>query len=285
MIYGQRDKGFTLVEVALALLVMAIGVLAVFSLLSAGLDASARAVDDTHAAMFADSVFNSLKSLSLNWGEVEAKSNKWIVRHSWLCTNCAIHYPTAAVKQGVHTNNKPVNVWSNSWSVLANGGKTIKTVIYPTNISYLAGVWPSKKIWQGSKSTGKYVYEALPEVWVKKTDGSSPPYKYICTNYSFRTDSKTDIINHSLRYKLDVAVKTKKYVWNSANLRNYEGIYTNESYGDVGYIEGAAGSAISGTNYVPYFEVTLKVWPGEYGQTTGDKALVYYGEFENPGDL
>ena len=93
---------------------------------------------------------------------------------------------------------------------------------------------------------------------------------------------------------MDVAVKTKKYVWsgnqyerNGQKMQNYQGIYGNESYGDVGYNEGAlvSGAGISGTNYEPYIEVTLKVWPGQFGQNVDSKALVYYGEFENPGDL
>ncbi len=57
-------SSFTLIEVALAIAVVVIGVLALFSLISTGLDASAKALADTHAAQFADNVFNGLRSRS-----------------------------------------------------------------------------------------------------------------------------------------------------------------------------------------------------------------------------
>lgn len=62
----EKKGGFTLIEIAMAIVVVAIGVLAVFSLLSAGLDASSRAIADTQGAMFADNVFNALRAESLS---------------------------------------------------------------------------------------------------------------------------------------------------------------------------------------------------------------------------
>ena len=61
----SRRAGFTLLEVAIAIAVVVIGVLALFALISAGLNASGKAVADTQAAMFADSVFNGIKAVSL----------------------------------------------------------------------------------------------------------------------------------------------------------------------------------------------------------------------------
>jgi len=73
----KHSKGFTLVEVALAMLVVAIGVLAVFSLLSSGMKASARALADTHAAMFADNVFSGLRARALVAGDERKWTGFW----------------------------------------------------------------------------------------------------------------------------------------------------------------------------------------------------------------
>ena len=53
-------QGFSLVEVSLAMLVIGIGMLAVLSMFTAGLDQNKRSVDDTKAAFFAEEVFNGL---------------------------------------------------------------------------------------------------------------------------------------------------------------------------------------------------------------------------------
>jgi len=31
--------------------------------------------------------------------------------------------------------------------------------------------------------------------------------------------------------------------------------------------------------------VTLKVWEGEFGSSAEEDALIFYSEFDNPGDL
>ncbi len=54
-------RAFSLVEVSLALLVVAVGILSVLSLFPAGLDQSARSAAETHAAQFAGEVFSSLR--------------------------------------------------------------------------------------------------------------------------------------------------------------------------------------------------------------------------------
>ena len=66
---GQARSGFTLVEVALAIVIVALGILAVFGLLSAGLDQSAKAIAETEAAIFADNVFHGLGAISLSLAE------------------------------------------------------------------------------------------------------------------------------------------------------------------------------------------------------------------------
>ena len=53
-------SGYSLVEVTLALLVVAIGLTATFALFPEGLKATRAAVDDTEIALFAEYVFTTL---------------------------------------------------------------------------------------------------------------------------------------------------------------------------------------------------------------------------------
>ena len=60
----QRCAGFTLMEVALSIAVVAVGVMALFALMSSGLESSAAALADTQSAIFADNVFGGLRAIS-----------------------------------------------------------------------------------------------------------------------------------------------------------------------------------------------------------------------------
>lgn len=74
---GKRRNGFTLMEVALAVVVVAVGVLALFALISTGLDASAKAVSTTQAAFFADATFNALRTTNVFVSQNGNWSNFW----------------------------------------------------------------------------------------------------------------------------------------------------------------------------------------------------------------
>ena len=64
----HASPGFNLVEISLALMVVAIGLLSVLSLFPAGLDQNVRSVGDTHAALFAGEVLNGLRAhAETNW--------------------------------------------------------------------------------------------------------------------------------------------------------------------------------------------------------------------------
>lgn len=54
--------GFSLVEVALALLVAAVGLLSVMSLFPVGLDSSKKAIDEAQCALFADEIFSGIRA-------------------------------------------------------------------------------------------------------------------------------------------------------------------------------------------------------------------------------
>jgi hypothetical protein len=63
-----RRAGYSLVEVTLALLVVAIGLVATFALFPEGLKATRAAVDDTEVALFADYVFTTLDLTAGKYG-------------------------------------------------------------------------------------------------------------------------------------------------------------------------------------------------------------------------
>ena len=66
---GQgRRAGYSLVEVTLALLVVAIGLTATFALFPEGLQAARAAVNDTEIALFADYVFATLDLTAAKYG-------------------------------------------------------------------------------------------------------------------------------------------------------------------------------------------------------------------------
>ena len=80
----RPSSGFSLVEVTLALMVMAIGILSIMSLFPAGLDQNARSIADTHAAFFAEEVFGGMQACAeTNWEGLAnvqlpvASSNMW----------------------------------------------------------------------------------------------------------------------------------------------------------------------------------------------------------------
>ncbi len=69
---GSRKAGYSLVEVSLALLVVGLGLVTIFSLFPDGLSASRKSVESTEVGAFADYVFASLDGLASSnnvvWG-------------------------------------------------------------------------------------------------------------------------------------------------------------------------------------------------------------------------
>lgn len=60
----QRNAGFSLIEVAIALMVLSIGIVAAIGLMPGGLENSKKATDDTQVSLFADSVLNTVRSIA-----------------------------------------------------------------------------------------------------------------------------------------------------------------------------------------------------------------------------
>ena len=63
---GQRSavRGFTLVEVALSLLVISVGIVVLVGLFPAGLKANKASIDETRMALFAEEVLNGVRAAS-----------------------------------------------------------------------------------------------------------------------------------------------------------------------------------------------------------------------------
>lgn len=78
---AKAKKGFSLVEVNLAILLVALGMLVLFALFPAGLRESEAAVSDTNVGMFADFVFSGLEANASNitnwnqWADMATFSN------------------------------------------------------------------------------------------------------------------------------------------------------------------------------------------------------------------
>lgn len=71
-VYLEMRKSFTLIEVALAILVFSVGALSIFALFPLGLRQSKENVADTQAALFADYVFGALEGRAFavtNWDD------------------------------------------------------------------------------------------------------------------------------------------------------------------------------------------------------------------------
>ena len=67
-----RNAGFSLVEIALALMVTAVGMMGVMSLIPASLDLNKRAIEDGQLSLFADQVLNGYRA--------EVLRNPWAQR-------------------------------------------------------------------------------------------------------------------------------------------------------------------------------------------------------------
>lgn len=70
---SQHTCGFTLVEVALAMMVIGIGLMAIFGLFFSALDTDKASQDDTMAAFFAEDVMSAImaQSVTMEWARLQ----------------------------------------------------------------------------------------------------------------------------------------------------------------------------------------------------------------------
>lgn len=177
-----------MVEIALAILVFSLGVLAVFALFTRGIDQKAKAVTDTRRALFANNVFNGLRAKSTEISAT-ALSNEWEV----------------------------------FWAGIIDGTTNISVACGTTN-----GVWVNDM----------------------RIYGDNKIYTNIFTNFALHARVNTNIVSHTLRYKLEIKLQD---------------------------------SSSQRTN--AWARAVLRVWEGEFGATNDNGAVLMYTEYDNPGNL
>lgn len=204
----RNNSGFTLIEIAIALLVVAIGVLAVFALFGSGLDSSSRAIADTQAAMFADGVLNALRSKSVGLAQEQNQATGTL----------------RAIAGTLRVDGKDSSCpWENFWYDFKDpAGTTYVTVAAEQ-------VWP--------KAVGGQ------PIKIKATPPSSP-VAVVFTNMTQRgpiTEFKNEIVNNALRYTLVVQPKyasffTTNNLWKNrmmVTLKIWDGQYGQIVDGDA----------------------------------------------------
>ncbi len=84
--HNSSSSGFSLVEVSLALLIIGVAMLSILGMFPMGLEQNTRSIADTHAALFAEEVFSSLRvHAEANWDGIgnsivsvsAAAANSW----------------------------------------------------------------------------------------------------------------------------------------------------------------------------------------------------------------
>lgn len=129
---GGGRAGFTLVEVSLAVLVLGLGILTVFSLFPSGLRSAEEGAADTHCALFSDAILSGIHANA-------ASVTNW---HDW-CDGTYV--------AGELLNSLPVSVATNSSAV---------AVQYPAGGGWLRyqltldtadpdRYWATLRVWDG----------------------------------------------------------------------------------------------------------------------------------------
>ncbi len=119
--HGTGSNGFTLIEIALAMFVFSIGVLALYALFNTGLQQSQQALADTQIAFFADNVLHGLRAKSIELSETGV-SNDW--ERFWLelrqgVTNITVtaapHWvcPSSNTFMTIDANGLHINAYTN----------------------------------------------------------------------------------------------------------------------------------------------------------------------------
>lgn len=220
------SAAFTLVELAIAVAVVFTGVLALFSLITSGLDSSARAVADTQAALFADDVFNGLSAANLEAAEAGVS-------------------PAPEVASG----GGGTLYWRKFWHDFGHQA---------TNLPLSANViWQQMTIPSARPPTAPIMVRA-------GTPGNAEIYSVRYATKALHIGGVTNILNHALRYRLVVDL-------GASGNPSGSGWYT--------FTGATRTQVLANTNVL----VTLYVWDGEFGGT--NDPLVFYTEYDNPGDL
>lgn len=152
---SHNRSGFSMTEVILALLVIAIGMMAVIGLFPASLDQSKKAIDETYATFFAESVFASLKSAQtyVPWGELDTYE----------------HIPPNTISNPNGSNPGQAVMWSNpdDMRVVADGN--IHSIVFDARLSNGAESMRdhahSYRLTMTTSAANERIYEVTLELW------------------------------------------------------------------------------------------------------------------------
>ena len=145
-----------MIEAALAIVVLAVGVLAVFVLFSAGLDTKTRASGDTQAALFADGVFDTLRAESAAASEQERWEGFW-----GAFADGTTNIPVAAAGVWVDSNMvvRAGGLYTNVYSIPVGGTTTI--VDHALRYQLLAEPEPPDSSWTNRVNVTLKVWEGM----------------------------------------------------------------------------------------------------------------------------
>jgi prepilin-type N-terminal cleavage/methylation domain-containing protein len=163
----SRRGGFTLVEIALALMIFSMGVLAVFLLFGRALDRESDALRYTRMALFGDSVMEALQAQSEYLTET-ASSNEWSLFWDDLADGQTQVVCAAAFSNGIWGSEMSVvggDVQTNHYYALplhsdpaSTTGLLSHTIRYRMTVKWIPTstntdndfAWVTLKVWEGA---------------------------------------------------------------------------------------------------------------------------------------
>jgi len=163
----MKREGFTLIEIALALVVVAIGVLAVFGLMSAGMNMCTKAISDTQMAVIASDFLGSIRAMASYQAQKERED-----RFEKIAYN--------------------PNYWGLWWTNFATGNRTVPMAAVNTwnTNSTTAGMQVDKM----SNTTAALLAKFAGSVY-------GPVFLRIMQNEPQRPNGPTNIVNYAFRYR------------------------------------------------------------------------------------
>lgn len=169
----MKRAGYSLVEVTLALLVVAIGLTATFALFPEGLKATRSAVSDTEMGLFAEYVFSTLE---LTAG---LKGAGWTIQQTDLFKSAALARPSKVPDQSkfqFELNKQSVFYWIPDYYGLAGGDydaaglQNYWTSAFTYELKFIEGGGPSG--WKVKNAPG--VRSVVLKVWPGEYVGVTP---------------------------------------------------------------------------------------------------------------
>ena len=136
-------RGFTLIEILLALLVLTIGIVSVVGVLSTALDTNVKARDDLDMVSFADMVLNHCHAIT-NWNSIPTSGTLSLKDYNENAQNLSIVPPYTPARY-------------TSQSILSNGSTNERyTVTYELDIQQSGDIKTvTLKVWPGYNSSGQ----------------------------------------------------------------------------------------------------------------------------------